>query len=84
LTLPLRSALSQSLITRRAAVAAGPVDMSGTPGGSARSLTGGVGPGSFATVGGAVVDLCAAPHPAAAVTESAASTATAERPTAMG
>jgi hypothetical protein len=30
------------------------------------------------------VDLCAAPHPTAAVTESAASTATAERPTAMG
>ena len=80
---PRRSALSQSLMTRRAAAVAGPVDASGTPGGSARSLTGGVGPGSLATVCGAVVDLCAAPHPTAAVTDSAASTATAERPTAM-
>jgi hypothetical protein len=30
------------------------------------------------------VDFCAPPQPTAAVTESAASTATAERPTAMG
>jgi hypothetical protein len=80
---PLRSALSQSLMTRRAAVSPAR-GLVGHAGGSARSLTGGVGPGSLATVGGAVVDLCAAPHPAAAVTESAASTATAERPTAMG
>lgn len=70
-------------MTWRAADAAGPADASGTPGGSARPLTGGVDPGSLAAVCDAVVDLCAPPHPTAAVTESAASTATAERPTAM-
>ena len=70
-------------MTWRAVTVAGPVDASGTPGGSARSLTGGVGPGSFATVGVGGEAFCDPPHPAAAVTESAAITATTERPAAM-
>ena len=81
---PWRSAFSQSLMTRRDATSAGPVDSSGTPGGSARSLAGGVVSAGLVTVRGGVCGSFAPPHPAAAVTERAASRAAAERPTAMG